>query len=130
VLAVHLGAPFGIATSGFFLQQRLAVWTKFFQDHPLRVMVVQMSERWLAQEATTHASHDLFLAAAVVVVSRLFLACGCVTGVSSELSAPLRFDFPPSSATIRRGYRAHNMRADTTATPGLGLCLREMRYAC
>jgi hypothetical protein len=63
-----LGATFGVATSGFFLQQRLAVWTQFFQDHPPRVMVVQTSDSWLAQEATTHASHDLFLAAAVAVV--------------------------------------------------------------
>jgi hypothetical protein len=27
-----------------------------------------MSDSWLAQEATMHASHDLFLAAAVAVV--------------------------------------------------------------
>jgi EmrB/QacA subfamily drug resistance transporter len=63
-----LGATFGIATAGFFLQQRLAIWTQFFQAAPPRVTVVQMSDRWLAQEATTHASHDLFLATAVAVV--------------------------------------------------------------
>jgi EmrB/QacA subfamily drug resistance transporter len=61
-----LGATFGSAVAGFFLQQRLGVWTQFFQDNP--PVVAQMSDRWLAQEATTHASHDIFLVTAVVVV--------------------------------------------------------------
>ena len=63
-----LGATFGVAISGFFLQQRLAVWTQFFQDYPPPVMAVEMPDSWLAQEATTYAAHDLFLAAAVAVV--------------------------------------------------------------
>jgi EmrB/QacA subfamily drug resistance transporter len=63
-----LGATFGVATSGFFLQQRLAVWTQFFQEHPPYVMALEMADSWLTQEATTHASYDLFLAAAVAVV--------------------------------------------------------------
>ena len=61
-----LGATFGSAVAGFFLQQRLGVWTQFFQDNP--PVVAQMSDRWLAQETTTHASHDIFLVTAVVVV--------------------------------------------------------------
>jgi EmrB/QacA subfamily drug resistance transporter len=61
-----LGATFGSAVAGFFLQHRLGVWTQFFQDNP--PVVAQMSDRWLAQEATTHASHDIFLVTAVVVV--------------------------------------------------------------
>jgi len=63
-----LGATFGVATSGFFLQQRPAVWTQFFQEHPPHAIVMEMSDSWLAQEATTSASHDLLLAAAVAVV--------------------------------------------------------------
>jgi len=63
-----LGATFGVATSGFFLQQRLAVWTQFFQNHPPNVMVMELPDSWLTQEATTHASYDLFLAAAVAAV--------------------------------------------------------------
>ena len=63
-----LGATFGVATSGFFLQQRLAVWTQFYQEHPPYVMAMEISDSWLTQEATTHASYDLFLAAAVAVV--------------------------------------------------------------
>jgi DHA2 family multidrug resistance protein len=63
-----LGATFGVATSGFFLQQRLAVWTQLLQAHPPRVLAVEIYDSWLAQEATTHASHDLFLAAAIAVV--------------------------------------------------------------
>ncbi len=63
-----LGATFGIAMAGLFLQQRLAVWTQFFQDNPPHGMIAPMSDRWLAQEATTHASHDMFLGTAVAVV--------------------------------------------------------------
>jgi len=63
-----LGATFGVATSGFFLQQRLAVWTQFFQEHPPSGIALEMPDSWLAQEATTHASYDLFLTAAVAVV--------------------------------------------------------------
>jgi DHA2 family multidrug resistance protein len=63
-----LGATFGIAMTGSFLQQRLAVWTQFFQDKPPPAVVAQMSDHWLAQEATTHASHDLFLVIAIAVV--------------------------------------------------------------
>jgi hypothetical protein len=63
---IHLTS--GVATSGFFLQQRLAVWTQFFQDHLPHVAVMEMSDSWLTQQATMHASHDLFLAAAVAVV--------------------------------------------------------------
>ena len=32
------------------------------------MMAMEMSDSWLAQEALTHASYDLFLAAAVAVV--------------------------------------------------------------
>jgi EmrB/QacA subfamily drug resistance transporter len=63
-----LGATFGSAMAGFFLQQRLGVWTQFLQDNPPPVVAAQMPDRWLAQEATTHASHDIFLITAVVVL--------------------------------------------------------------
>ena len=54
--------------NGPVFDERLAVWTQFLQEHPPRVLVVEMPDSWLVQEATTHASHDLFLAAAVAVV--------------------------------------------------------------
>ena len=64
-----LGATFGSALAGFFLQQRLAVWTAFFQDHLPLAPVAQLSERWVAQQVTTRASHDMFLCIAVAVVA-------------------------------------------------------------
>ena len=63
-----LGATFGSAIAGFFLQQRLAVWTQFVQDNQQRAVAAPMSDRWSTQEATTLASHDMFLVTAIVVV--------------------------------------------------------------
>jgi len=63
-----LGATFGSALGGFFLQQRLAVWTAFFQDNQSLAPVAQFSERWVAQQVTTRAGHDMFLLIAVVVL--------------------------------------------------------------
>ena len=63
-----LGATFGSALAGFFLQQRLAVWTEFIQENPPLAPVEQLSERWFTQQVTTLASHDMFLVTAVAVI--------------------------------------------------------------
>ena len=63
-----LGATFGGAMAGFFLQQRLMLWTEFIQGNPPLAPVEQLSERWFTQQVTTLASHDMFLVTAVVVL--------------------------------------------------------------
>jgi DHA2 family multidrug resistance protein len=63
-----LGSTFGIAMAGLFLQQRLAVWTQFLQDNQPRAVAAPMPASWFSQEATTLASHDMFLGTAVAVV--------------------------------------------------------------
>jgi EmrB/QacA subfamily drug resistance transporter len=63
-----LGATFGGAMAGFFLQQRLAVWTEFIQENPPLAPVEQLSERWFTQHVTTLAAHDMFLVTAVAVI--------------------------------------------------------------
>ena len=62
-----LGATFGSALAGFFLQQRLAVQTASLQGNQ-PVLVERLSEPWLRQQATVLASHDMFLYTAVAVV--------------------------------------------------------------
>jgi len=63
-----LGATFGSALGGFFLQQRLTVWTEFVQSTPPLAPIEQLSERWFTQQVTTSAAHDMFLLVAVVVI--------------------------------------------------------------
>lgn len=63
-----LGATFGSALAGFFLQQRLGVWTEFVQNNPPLAPIEQLSERWFARQVTTSASHDMFLLIAVTVI--------------------------------------------------------------
>src|SRR5262249_34823032 len=63
-----LGATFGSALAGFFLQQRLAIWTDLFQGNQAPVPVEQLSEYWFKLYLTTLACHDMFLLTAVVVV--------------------------------------------------------------
>jgi predicted MFS family arabinose efflux permease len=63
-----LGATFGSALAGFFLQQRLAVQTALLQGNQQLVLGDQLSEPWLRQQATVLASHDMFLYTAVAVV--------------------------------------------------------------
>ena len=63
-----LGATFGSALAGFFLQQRLAIWTEFIQKNPPLAPVEQLSKRWFTQQVTTLASHDMFLVTAVAVI--------------------------------------------------------------
>ena len=63
-----LGATFGSALAGFFLQQRLAVQTAFLQGNQPLIHGEQISEPWLRQQATVLASHDMFLCTAAVVL--------------------------------------------------------------
>ena len=63
-----LGATFGSALGGIFLQQRLTLWTEFVQSNPPLAPVEQLAERWFTQQVTTSAAHDMFLLIAVTVI--------------------------------------------------------------
>jgi EmrB/QacA subfamily drug resistance transporter len=82
-----LGGTFGVACAGILLQHRLAVRTHFVEAHqhvgdraPKRLPEIgaggtmdpgqteAMDNRWMMQEATTLAYHDIFLLTAMVVL--------------------------------------------------------------
>ena len=95
-----LGATFGIALAGFFLQQRIAIRTNALLENQqlssvehldltarlhtqlqqagedpalLSVQTEAMFNRWVVQEATITAYHDMFLQTAAVVLLSAFI---------------------------------------------------------